>query len=85
MGLKGCKGLKRLYVAQTKVTDAGVAQLKASLPGVAVERAGVLTVPPKKDEAKKDEAKKDEAKKDEAKKDEAKKDEAAAKKEEPKK
>jgi len=81
------KGLKRLYVFQTKVTDAGVAKLKTALPGVRVEQAAVLTLPPppepKKDEPKKDEPKKDEPKKDEPKKDEPKKDEP--KKDEPKK
>jgi hypothetical protein len=85
--LAGCKGLRRLYVFQSKVTDAGVDKLKASLPGLRVEKAAVLTVPPppepKKDEPKKDEPKKPEPKKDEPKKDEPKKDEP--KKDEPKK
>ena len=44
--LAGLKGLKRLYVYQTKVTEAGVAKLKTALPGVRVELAAVLTVPP---------------------------------------
>jgi hypothetical protein len=79
--LKGCQGLKRLYVFQTKVTDAGVEKLKAALPGLKVERGGVVLTPPKKDEPKKDEPKKDEPKKDEPKKDEPKKDEP--KKDEP--
>jgi hypothetical protein len=85
--LAACKGLKRLYVFQSKVTDAGVDKLKAAVPGLRVEKAAVLTVPPppepKKEEAKKEEPKKTEPKKDEPKKDEPKKIEP--KKDEPKK
>ena len=34
--LKGLKNLKKLYVWQTPVTDAGVAKLKEALPTVTV-------------------------------------------------
>jgi hypothetical protein len=42
--LKGLKNLKKLYVWQTKVTDAGVAGLRKSLPGVYVNHGEELAI-----------------------------------------
>jgi YHS domain-containing protein len=42
--LSGLKGLKRVYLWQTKVTDAGAGALKKAVPGVAVNRGEELAI-----------------------------------------
>jgi hypothetical protein len=36
--LQGLKKLRSLYLGETKVTDAGVAELKKALPGCRIDR-----------------------------------------------
>ena len=59
---KGLRKLKHLYVWQTKVTEAGVKNLKAALPNLEISTGAELTAVAKKEDDTKKEEKKEEKK-----------------------